>query len=68
MAIVERRKIRLLRHVPSYDYTVSLNRARAQRCEGTCSWLLHKSEFQNWIDQKGSKYLWCHGIRTLFPN
>ncbi|KAF2465056.1 uncharacterized protein BDR25DRAFT_241071, partial [Lindgomyces ingoldianus] len=62
---IERQKIRLLRHIPSYDYTSSLHRARALRCEGTCRWILNQSEFRNWVDQRGSKHLWCYGIRTL---
>lgn len=65
---IERRKIRLLRHVPSHDYTISLNRARALRCEGTCRWVLDRAEFQNWIDQWCSKHLWCYGIRMISPN
>ncbi|KAF2681224.1 hypothetical protein K458DRAFT_82442 [Lentithecium fluviatile CBS 122367] len=58
----ERQKIRLLRNIPTHDYTTSLRRARALRCEGTCSWLLNRSEFQTWIDQTGPKHLWCYGI------
>ncbi|KAF2031340.1 hypothetical protein EK21DRAFT_88059, partial [Setomelanomma holmii] len=58
----EREKIRLLRHVPTHDYTTSFRRARALHCEGTCNWLLSRSEFQTWIDQTGSKHLWCYGI------
>ncbi|KAF2803796.1 uncharacterized protein BDZ99DRAFT_163042 [Mytilinidion resinicola] len=58
----ERQKIRLLRYIPSHDYTTSLHHARALRCEGTCCWLLSRSEFQNWVDQTGSKHLWCYGI------
>jgi len=67
MAIIERKKIRLLRLVPGYDYTRSFRRAQALRCEGTCSWLFKRPEFQNWIEQGGSKHLWCYGIRTILP-
>ncbi|KAF2785963.1 hypothetical protein K505DRAFT_344213, partial [Melanomma pulvis-pyrius CBS 109.77] len=58
----ERQKIRLLQRIQNYNYTTSLNRARALRCEGTCSWLLSRLEYQNWIEQTGSKHLWCYGI------
>ncbi|KAH8712110.1 hypothetical protein GQ44DRAFT_661085 [Phaeosphaeriaceae sp. PMI808] len=58
----ERQKTRLLRHIPCHDYMASLHRARAVRCEGTCSWILKRSEFQNWIEQIRSKHLWCYGI------
>jgi len=66
--LIERQKIRLLRYIPTYNYTASLRRARALRCEGTCSWLLNRSEFQTWVDQTGPKHLWCHGIRKAHPN
>ncbi|KAH0551473.1 hypothetical protein GP486_007313, partial [Trichoglossum hirsutum] len=56
----ERQKARLLLRIPNYDYAVGLRRARALRCEGTCHWLLNRPEFQNWIDPKGSKHLWCY--------
>ncbi|KAF7508070.1 hypothetical protein GJ744_009652 [Endocarpon pusillum] len=58
----ERRKIRLLRQIPNYDYTTSLHRAQALRCEGTSHWLLNRSEFRFWIDQIDLKHLWCYGI------
>jgi hypothetical protein len=67
LTYAERKKIRLLRLVANYDYTASLRRAQALRCAGTCSWLLQKSEFQEWIDETGPKHLWCYGIRTVFP-
>ncbi|PSN59122.1 hypothetical protein BS50DRAFT_626869, partial [Corynespora cassiicola Philippines] len=58
----ERQKIRLLRLIPSHDYTHSLRQAQGLRCEGTCDWVLRKPEFQNWADQSGAKHLWCYGI------
>ncbi|KAF2190029.1 hypothetical protein K469DRAFT_22338 [Zopfia rhizophila CBS 207.26] len=58
----EREKIRLLQHIPNYDYTTSLHRAQGLRCEGTCHWLLNRPEFRCWIDQRDSKHLWCYGI------
>jgi phage major head subunit gpT-like protein len=54
-----------LRLVPSHDYTFSLRRARGQRCDGTCDWLLQRPEFREWIKLRGAKHLWCYGIRTL---
>jgi hypothetical protein len=68
MILIERQKIRLLRLIPTHDYTTSLRNARELRCEGTCSWLLSRSEFQTWIDQTGPKHLWCYGIRKALPN
>lgn len=68
LTYAERKKIRLLQLVTNYDYTASLRRAQALRCVGTCSWLLQKSEFREWIDETGPKHLWCYGIRTSFPN
>ncbi|KAH7132595.1 ankyrin repeat-containing domain protein [Dendryphion nanum] len=58
----ERQKIRLLRHIPSHDYMTSLRRAQSLRCEDTCSWLINRPEFIDWVDQKGSKHLWSYGI------
>lgn len=58
----ERQKIRLLRQIPNYDYTIGLRQAQALRCKGTCHWLLNKPEFRGWIDQADSKHLWCYGI------
>ncbi|KAF2204889.1 hypothetical protein GQ43DRAFT_477831 [Delitschia confertaspora ATCC 74209] len=58
----ERQKIRLLRRIPNYDYTVGLRQAQTIRCEGTCQWLLNKPEFRGWLDRKDSKHFWCYGI------
>jgi hypothetical protein len=68
LTYTERKKIRLLRLVTDYDHTASLRRAQALRCAGTCSWLLQRSEFQEWIDETGPKHLWCYGIRKVLPN
>ncbi|CAN9448759.1 unnamed protein product [Alternaria alternata] len=61
----EREKIRLLRLIPSHDYTLSLRRARGLRCEGTCDWLLQRPEFREWVDLGNAKHLWCYGIHHL---
>jgi hypothetical protein len=65
---IERQRVRLLRRIPNYDYTVGLRQAQALRCEGTCHWLLNKPEFRGWINQTDSSHLWCYGIRMWFPN
>ena len=64
----ERQKIRLLREIPDYDYSSSLHRVQNIRCEGTCLWLLSRTEFKDWIDRKDTGHLCCYGTRkdTLF--
>jgi hypothetical protein len=63
MELAERQKIRLLREIPDYDYASSLRRVQAVRCEGTCLWLLGRTEFKDWIDRKDTEHLCCYGIR-----
>jgi hypothetical protein len=60
---IERQKIRLLRRIPNYDYTINLRQAQGLRCEGTCHWFLNRPEFRSWINQTDSSHLWCYGIR-----
>lgn len=61
----ERQKIRLLREIADYDYTFSLRQARSIHCEGTCVWILSRTEFKDWADQRDTRHLCCYGIRKL---
>jgi hypothetical protein len=63
----ERQKIRLLREIPDYDYVSSLRQVQRIRCEGTCLWLLDRTEFKDWIDRKDTEHLCCYGIRKDPP-
>lgn len=58
----ERRRIRLLAKVRSYDYTWSLRIARQKRCEGTGMWLFNRLEFAAWKTEMIPTCLWISGF------
>jgi hypothetical protein len=62
--ILERRRIRLLAKVKSYDYTWSLRMARTKRCDGTGIWLFKHQKFSEWMNEQLPTFLWLTGFGT----
>ena len=57
----ERKRIRFLNLICSYDHTESQNKASRLRYDGTARWLFERAEFKEWIEEPKPLCLWCSG-------
>lgn len=59
-------RVKILKWVSSIPVEDDHRDRSRTRAEGTCKWILGRSEFEKWKDSQSSLILWIHGIRE--PN
>ena len=64
--IIERRKLRLYGAICTWDYTLPLRNARIERCDGTGTWLLSRTEFLKWKNDTQKAGLWLRSPSRFF--
>jgi len=55
----------ILEWISTISYTSHHERISEGRLDGTCEWILARSEYRNWRDSSVSKLLLLRGIRKL---
>ncbi len=60
----ERERNNILAWISSFDYEKKHHSIKTSRVDETDEWLLQRSEFQKWRDERNAIYiLWCHGLQ-----
>lgn len=60
-----KRRRELLHGLSDYDYKRTFRQACRKRYNNTCTWMLERPAFVEWLKTESSSTFWCSGIRKL---